>query len=32
MDELGLALIDESFGTLRAMLREARAELANSST
>ena len=29
MEELGLALIEESFDTLRAMLREARAELAN---
>jgi AcrR family transcriptional regulator len=29
MEALGLALIEESFETLRAMLREARAELAN---
>lgn len=29
MEELGLALIEESFETLRAMLRKARAELAN---
>ena len=32
MEELGLALIDESFRTLREMIREARSESLASST